>query len=529
MGDLEIIDKALRELEKAHRTDPNRLVEKQALIAIMAAHTDEKGKPIYGKRDLEQRLKEIKRKAALNGAGEGAEDLAAGPRPLSERLPFGLFPHKSMNANGNILIVDHVDNIDALMRGYGVTYQYNVITKDIDYEINGATTDTDSDNSATALLALLTSQCNLNNVPAKHLGMYMVALAERNQYNPVVEYLSALKWDGKSRIADIVERMGPRDAQAAGIALRRTLTQACAAADNAEIGRQKNPVAEPAFEYVLILQGGQGTKKTTGLARLIPKGLRRYLLTSGYVNPKDKDSVKTAVSHWIVELGELDVSYTVAVVSAQKAFLSRREDNIRLPYAPVYSKFKRRTVFIGTVNKEFFLYDATGNRRFYALAVTTFDIELADEERDQLWAEAWHLYANGEQWWPTDEEQAVLDQASEQFRSRSSIEERIRQRFDWSRAAEADHRRMTMTDIWKAINSWAMTDRVPFTDEKIIPEVMMKLWKEHGAKVEDGALRLRTPTHGVVKVHADGGKNAGYLVPPFAGVWDQDTTFDHKT
>jgi len=79
---------------------------------------------------------------------------------------------------------------------------------------------------------------------------------------------------------------------------------------------------------------------------------------------------------------------------AVKAYITRLEDIYRAPYERRISKLKRQCIFIGTTNKEQFLTDKTGNRRFYPVRINQSGYDLFSHKKEikadilQCWAEA---------------------------------------------------------------------------------------------------------------------------------------------
>src|SRR4051812_14672876 len=67
---------------------------------------------------------------------------------------------------------------------------------------------------------------------------------------------------------------------------------------------------------------------------------------------------------------------------------ARQYDRARMAYGRTVAEVPRQCILIGTTNSQEYLKDQTGNRRFWPVAMGTFDLEALSRDRDQLWAEA---------------------------------------------------------------------------------------------------------------------------------------------
>lgn len=68
---------------------------------------------------------------------------------------------------------------------------------------------------------------------------------------------------------------------------------------------------------------------------------------------------------------------------------------VRPPYGRKSVEYARGCVFFGTTNREAYLQDDTGNRRFCPVKVGALDFHALERDRDQLWAEALFNYDMG--------------------------------------------------------------------------------------------------------------------------------------
>lgn len=220
---------------------------------------------------------------------------------------------------------------------------------------------------------------------AERVGACMEHIALENPYDPVREYVLKLpKWDGVVRLPHLLTRYAQAEGDPEWVELITRKFFIAAIARAMEPGCQ--------VDNVLVLQGAQGGGKTS-LVRVMGAGF--HVETS--LDLQNKDAVMTAAGNWLVELGEL-ASLRKAEVEHVRNFITRREDQIRLPYARAVQAMPRRCVFIGTTNSRQPLTDPEGNRRYWVVSVGTVNTHALERDREQLWAEALHYYRAGEAW-----------------------------------------------------------------------------------------------------------------------------------
>jgi putative DNA primase/helicase len=327
-----------------------------------------------------------------------------------------------------------LDNFYVLIEKLDYSVRYNVIKKAIELLIPGAAFT--RDNRDNAAISHVLSECEKVRMPTKHVAQFLITLADKNQYNPVVNWIDSVPWDGVSRLEAFYATVHSKSEGMKKKLMRKWLIQAVAAAFSPD---------GIANQGILTFVGPQNIGKTTWFQRLAPAHLDA-ILTGHTLDMRSKDSIFVALSYWIVELGELDATFSKSEISALKSFLTQTMDKLRRPYAATESNFGRRTVFGGTVNEEWYLNDPTGNRRFWSVEVEGFDLQHTIDMQ-QLWAEVKGLWVAGEIWNLTKQEAAELGAHNEDFTASDPIEERISAGFDWSDLGLGEEVWVTATDV----------------------------------------------------------------------------------
>lgn len=285
----------------------------------------------------------------------------------------------TFDAKGNP--AETIDNYLAIFRGDErfSTFRFNTFKQTPEITENLTTRSwTNADDSQT--LNYIERTYHLYHVEKfKHA---MRVFCKERSYHPICEYIERLQWDGTPRVANfLAEWMGCENTDYTREVSRLIFASGI------------HRIYEPGIKYdsvpVLI-----GTKQGEGKSMIVRWLAIRDEWYSELTVFESKEGVEAIQGAWICELGELLAVVRAKEVEAIKSYITRQADKYRVPYAERPEIFPRQCIFIGTTNKEQFLADKTGNRRWLPVHVNMNGYELFKKEKEcreyiiQCWAEA---------------------------------------------------------------------------------------------------------------------------------------------
>ncbi len=381
-----------------------------------------------------------------------------------------IFTHKDPT-NPNKLLAT-LANMRDLLHYYRIIVRYNVISKRIFFSIPGESFSIE--NSEDAAFACIYSYMKEWKLPVDGYQPYLMRIADENQFNPVLEWISRKPWDGITRLQSLYDTIESPETEAKELLIRRWLITAVCMARGEGVDSAG----------CLVLQGPQDLGKTWWTKRLVPEEMRSELIRTGAsVNPSDKDSVSQVISYWIVELGEIGATFRKADIDALKTFITNDYDTMRRPYGIGDKKYPRRTALIASVDQMIYLNDTAGNRRFWTIPCN-FINSYHKIDMQQLWAEVLVMVENGETWRLENDEKEHIARINQEHMQIDPIYEKIRDYYDW-RFTCNDLR--SSTEIAELIGIKNVTQR----ETRIINGIVLKL--NGGMKENGGKRRLKVP------------------------------------
>ena len=279
----------------------------------------------------------------------------------------------------------HAPNLQNTIRAVaelGIKSRHDVFHNKILFE-GHPSLDVDFENACLIVRQLIAQQKEFE--PSKdtiHDAITRIAL--EYQFDPILDYLDGLKWDGKKRIDTwLTVYLGAEDTPLHRAMGRKWLLAA--------VRRVRQPGCK--FDNIPTLEGPQGSLKSTLVREMA--GDRENFSDADILQSDKREQQELCEGVWFYEIAELSGLHK-GEVEKVKAFASRQEDKARAAYARRVSVRPRTCVFVGTTNDDEYLQDQTGNRRFWPIRIGRIDIEAFRRDRDQLFAEAVVGEATGE-------------------------------------------------------------------------------------------------------------------------------------
>ena len=295
-------------------------------------------------------------------------------------------------------------NVQHVMKAYGIEGQMNLMSRQSELFMkpvaNLADVNTPEAMGPHVTRLLIDMMGYLGVQGESTLRTVIDEVAAEHSYHPMQEWLNNLEmWDGTDHIQDLAStfEMKEHAQELWPVFLRKWMVQVVQA-----VCGWKDSQGAP---YVLTFVGIQGTGKGQWMRRFVPRefyseGL--HLDLSSYSSGRDSTMVATGTP--IVELGELDSTFGAARIGALKAYLARRDDVYRMPYARTSVTVPRTTAYLASVNSTNFLSDPTGSRRFWPVHVDSCDYT-HDLDCSKAWSQAYAMWQSGAIYWLNPEEE----------------------------------------------------------------------------------------------------------------------------
>lgn len=222
-------------------------------------------------------------------------------------------------------------------------------------------------------------------LPKKELFWMVVEVeARENSFHPVEQYLNSLQWDGIDRLDTwLIDYCGAKNS----VYIRSVGKIMFVAA----VRRIFQPGVK--FDEMVVLESATQGKSKSELFAVMAVN-EEWFTDNLELNMDTKRQIETIKGRWIIEVPELEGMRKYEVEKI-KSLLSRQKDIARLAYDRNVSEYPRQCIIVGTTNREVYLRDSTGNRRFWPVSVEKIDIDAFKKDIHQLYAEAVCLEKQG--------------------------------------------------------------------------------------------------------------------------------------
>jgi hypothetical protein len=356
------------------------------------------------------------RDRTIRAAIRNCQEVYESSQEKLEKIAPGIEFLGNTNKFGDIIPTLNIENICRVLRGYkefAGKFRYDSFKNILENSLTGAWMIFKDNDAVIVQTRIQTLYPPFLKVGKDMVYDAMIKVAIENEIDSAADWLRALKWDGTSRLDSWIHKTywTPDDEyhRTVGANWLKGLVK-----------RIIHPGSK--FDYVLVLEGKQGIRKSTSLLIL---GGEWHVETA--MSTDNKDFFMQFQGKAIIEFSEGE-TLSRTEVKRMKAIITMQSDKYRPPYERTSQEFPRRCVFAMTTNQEQYLKDETGNRRWLPVAIKqNVNINWLQENRDQLFAEAYHrVITLKETTWEFPEDELARQQSM-----RETIDPREEQIYQW--------------------------------------------------------------------------------------------------
>ena len=224
---------------------------------------------------------------------------------------------------------------------------------------------------------------------------------------------------------------------------------------------------------VIVLVGRQGIFKSTWINRLLPPELRAYQTDHIDIDRLDKDEELRAAEYGLINIDELD-KLTDRQLNKLKSMITTEHVDVRAPFGRHKEKRVRVATYAASGNKEEFLTDQTGNRRWLPFHVDSIDSPYTHRlPYDGMFAQALYLLRDGFNYWFDEADIRAIEHHVEAFMVPTSEEELVPLYFSPARQGDTGVTFLTLAEISAKISMWGNLKKNP--DPRRLGAIMTKL------------------------------------------------------
>lgn len=228
----------------------------------------------------------------------------------------------------------------------------------------------------------------------------IATVADEVRFHPVRDWLDGLQHDGVQRLDKWLIHVLGMDAAKLKPRRRRYLELMGRFLMMGLVARVFEPGVK--FDYSPVFEGIAGVGKSTFIKVLVGA---EFFSDTHFDIGNGKEGMEQLEGLWGYELSEM-TAFRRADTDSVKQFFSSTVDRFRGAYGKYVQPHPRQCVIFCTTNKRQYLYDLTGNRRFWPVWINQrILLEWLKKYRERLFAEALIAYRRGDRYYPTKEEE----------------------------------------------------------------------------------------------------------------------------